>query len=172
MAGSLSSSVVVRTWSVGLLPGKAAPEKSCSRGCVTLAGKSSVNRHNLDLIQYNNTFAKIGQFERASVVELLSATTTTQNSREAPDGHFSTCTMPAPCCDGDNPASIQPHRVCHAGHDRARDDVGPFSLGWTWGQLSDRATFFLHGDPVGHAVLVVLSSASVPAIGFLPTFAR
>src|SRR6266446_6506271 len=115
-----------------------------------------------------NTFAKIGRLERASVVELLSTTTTTHNLREAPHGHFSTFPMPPTPCDGDNPAPIPPDCWGPAGHDRACHDVGPVPVGWSRGQLSDRATLFLHGDTVGHAVLGVLSSASVPSRGCLP----
>jgi hypothetical protein len=75
--------------------------------------------------------------------------------------------MPPTPDDGDNPAPILPDGLWPAGHARARHDGGPAPVGWARGPLSDRATRLLHGAAVGHTVVGVRSSASVPARGCL-----
>src|SRR2546430_12648441 len=120
--------------------------------CPDTWGHCSGSLTSTQLFMIDNTFAKIDPLERASVGALLSATTTTQNAREAPHGHCSTCPMPATLCDGDDPAPMEPDGCCDAGHDGARHHVGPVPVGRHRGQLSDCATLFLHRAPVGHPV--------------------
>src|SRR3989454_12142444 len=85
-------------------------------------------------------------------IELLSATTTTQNPQEALYGHGIMFAMPPPDHHTDHIASIPPHCAGHGGHDGTCDDVGPLPVGRHRGQLSDGATLFCDGDPVGHTV--------------------
>src|SRR5712691_26905 len=105
-------------------------------------------------------------------IELLSATTTTPNPQEALDGHFSMFAMPSTHRPEDNAAPMPPHCSGDVGHDGACDDVGPVPVGWPRGQLSDRATLFRDSDPVGHAVLGVLSAPGVSVRGCLPARGR
>src|SRR6266581_4240051 len=145
--------------------------QSCAATLAILKASSRTNP-NTSIVRTTNTFAKISRLERASVVELLSTTTTTHNLREALYGHCSTFPMPPTPCDGDDSPPMQSDGVSHAGHDGADHDVGPVPMGRQRGQLSDHATFFLHRAPVGHAVLGVLSSACVPSRRGLPAGGR
>src|SRR5712692_74328 len=105
-------------------------------------------------------------------IELLSATTTTQNPQEALYGHFSMFAMPPTHRNEDHVASMQPHCYGDGGHDGACDDVGPVPVGWPRGQLSDSTTLFRDGDTVGHAILGVLSAPCVSVRGGLPARGR
>src|SRR5467141_3333043 len=101
-------------------------------------------------------------------LELLSTTTTTLNLQEALDGHFSTFAMPPTHDNEDHGAAIQLHCPGDVGDDGVCDDVGSVPLGRRRRQLSNHPTLFCDGDPVGHAVLGVLSSAEVSSGGGLP----
>src|SRR5436853_299596 len=82
--------------------------------------------------------------------------------------HESSMCMPPTHRHEDHVASIQPHCSGDGGHDGACHDVGPVPVGWPRGQLSDGATLFRDGHPVGRAVLGVLSAPCVSVRGDLP----
>src|SRR3989442_1271729 len=80
----------------------------------------------------------------------------------SPHGHFSTFAMSPTRCVQNNAASIQPYCCGAAGHDGTRNNVGHLPLGGSRRQLPDCPALFRSGTPVGHAVVGVLSSASLP----------
>src|SRR5437899_2332856 len=80
----------------------------------------------------------------------------------SPHGHFSTFAMSPTRCVQNNAASMQPYCCGAAGHDGTRNNVGHLPLGGSRRQLPDCPALFRSGTPVGHAVLGVLSSASLP----------